>query len=217
MKNWSEFKDFGLYLVTDHDLCLGRPILDVVEQAIAGGVKTVQIREKHGNTRDFLALAKLLVRDVQSKGVPVIINDRVDIALASGAAGVHVGQSDMPADEARKILGENAIIGISTPTMEALKACYTLPVQYLASGPVFPTKTKTDTAMNWGLDKMKEAKEFLLSVNCHIPFMAIGGITPENSKSILETGVESLAVVSALCSAKDPKIAAQEFCKAWEK
>lgn len=215
MKDWSQFRDFGLYLVTDSDLCLGRPILDVVLAAVQGGVQTVQIREKQGNTRDFLELAKLLVREVQSKNIPIIINDRVDIALASHAAGVHVGQSDMPPEDARKLLGEKAIIGMTAPTMQCLAGAILEPVQYVAVGPVFATQTKKNTAPPWGLDGMRKVRAFLHEKKSAMPFMTIGGINENNAKEILRTGVDSLAIVSTICSAKDPAKVSANLRSLW--
>ncbi len=213
MKNWSEFSNFGLYLVTDQDLCLGRPILDVVRQAVAGGVNAVQIREKTGNTRDFLALAKLLVREIQSQNIPIIINDRIDIALASDAAGVHIGQSDMPVEDARKLLGSKKIIGLTVPSMEILEKSHDADVQYLAVSPVFLTNTKKDTAPAWGIEGMKKVRQFLDTVSYKKPLMTIGGINKDNAKQIVEAGIDSLAVVSAICSAKDPKLASLEIAQ----
>ena len=215
MKDWSGFRNFGLYLVTDNDLCLGRPVLDVVRAAVAGGVQTVQIREKKGNTRDFLELAKLLVREIQPQNIPVIINDRVDIALASGAAGVHVGQSDMPALDARRLLGEKFIVGLTVPTMEILEKSLALPIQYIAVSPVFLTQTKTDTAPAWGIEGMQKARKYLDDRNSKMPLMTIGGIDAKNAKDLLDSGIDSLAVVSAICSAKDPTLASREILKAW--
>ena len=216
MKDWSQFRDFGLYLVTDKDLCMGRPVLDVVRSAVRGGVQAVQIREKSGHTRDFLELAKLLVREIQSQGVPVIINDRVDIALASGAAGVHVGQSDMPILDARNLLGERALLGLTIPNMDILKESLSLPVQYVAVGPVFPTTTKANAAPAWGIEGMKTARAYLDSVNCSLPLMTIGGINAGNAKSIIDAGIDSLAVVSAICSAQSPELASREILTAWQ-
>ncbi len=216
MEDWTKFENYDLYLVTDHDLCLGRPILDVVRAAIQGGVRAVQIREKNNNTRDFLELAKLLVREIQSQNIPIIINDRVDIALASAAAGVHIGQSDMPIHDARNLLGKHKIIGLTVPNMEILKTSYDLPVEYLAVSPVFLTNTKKDTAPAWGLDGMRQAREFLNSVGYTKTLMTIGGINKDNAKDILEAGIDSLAVVSAICSAQDPKLAALEIAKHWK-
>lgn len=215
---WSDFRDFGLYLVTDQDLCMGRPLTDVVLQAVQAGVQAVQIREKNNNTRDFLALAKVLVKEVQVRyNIPVIINDRVDIALACGAAGVHLGQSDMPVFEARRLMGTRKIIGLTAPTMEALEQGIKEEIQYIAVSPVFPTNTKKDTAPAWGIEGMKKARAFMTEKNCSIPLMTIGGINTQNAKEVLDAGIDSIAVVSAICSAKDISAAVKEFLKAFQK
>lgn len=118
MKHWREYDNYGVYLVTDRALCLGRPLDDVVLAAVRGGAGAVQLREKQASTREFLELARALVSRLQPMGIPLIINDRADIALASGAAGLHVGQSDLPPEDARRLMGENAIIGLSVETRE---------------------------------------------------------------------------------------------------
>lgn len=212
MAEWSEFRDYGLYLVTDQDLCKGRPLLDVVLAAVQGGVNAVQIREKNNNTRDFLALAKLLVREVQTKkNIPIIINDRVDIALASGAAGVHLGQSDMPIVDARRLLGTRRIIGRTAPTMEDLERSIKEEVNYIAVSPVFPTTTKKDAAPAWGLEGMVKARQFMNDHHCTIPLMTIGGINLDNAKDVLNTGIDSIAVVSAICSADNVEETVKQF------
>lgn len=215
---WSDFRDFGLYLVTDQDLCLGRPLTDVVLQAVQAGVQAVQIREKNNNTRDFLALAKVLVKEVQVRyNIPVIINDRVDIALACGAAGVHLGQSDMPVADARRLMGTRRIIGLTAPTMQDLEQAIKEEIQYVAVSPVFPTNTKKDTAPAWGLEGMRKARAFMDEKNCTIPLMTIGGINTQNAGEILNAGIDSIAVVSAICSAPDVGAAVKEFLRAFQK
>lgn len=210
-KDWTTYTDYALYLVTDRDLCLGRPLINIVRAAISGGVKMVQIREKHSNTRDFLELAKLLVQEIQSQGIPIIINDRVDIALASGAAGVHVGQSDMPVKDVRALLGPRAIIGLSVENEGQILKTEQEPVQYLGISPVFATSTKTDTAHAWGLEGLRKARSLT-----SLPLVAIGGINDTNAGEVLQAGANSLAVVSAICSATDPKMAAQKLCSIWQ-
>ncbi len=216
MKDWSQFRDFNVYLVTDTDLCLGRPVLDVVNEAVAGGISVVQIREKNAKTRDFLELAKLLVDQVQSKGIPILINDRIDIALASNAAGVHIGQSDMPVSDARLLLGDKKIIGLTTPSLEIFKASVELPVQYLAAGPVYATNTKKDTAPEWGLEGMKTLRAHLDSIQSKMPLMTIGGINAQNAKGIYDAGVDSIAIVSAICSAKNVEESTRQICAAFK-
>ncbi len=215
MKDWSTYKDFGVYLVTDTELCMGRAVLDVVNEAIEGGVRAVQIREKNSNTREFLELAKYLVENVQSKNIPILINDRVDIALASNAAGVHIGQSDMPVEDARRLLGNDKIIGLTTPSFEIFKNSVNLPVQYLAAGPVYATTTKTNTAPVWGLEGMKKLRAYLDEIGSSMPLMTIGGIDASNAKGIFDSGVDSIAIVSAICSAKNVKETTIEICKAF--
>lgn len=128
----------------------------------AGGRAGCSDTGKNNNTRDFLALAKVLVKEVQVRyNIPVIINDRVDIALASGAAGVHLGQSDMPVADARRLMGTRRIIGLTAPTMETLERAVKEEVQYIAVSPVFPTETKKDTAPAWGIEGMRRARAFL--------------------------------------------------------
>ena len=159
MKNWRAYRNYGVYLVTDRELCLGRPLDEVVLAAVRGGAGAVQLREKHADSREFLALARALVSRLQPMGIPLIVNDRADIALAAGAAGLHVGQSDLPPEDARRLMGENAIIGLSVETREELLAAEKLDIDYVGISPVFATPTKTDTLAPWGLDGLRWARE----------------------------------------------------------
>ena len=155
MKNWRAYRNYGVYLVTDRELCLGRPLDEVVLAAVRGGAGAVQLREKHADSREFLALARALVSRLQPMGIPLIVNDRADIALAAGAAGLHVGQSDLPPEDARRLMGENAIIGLSVETREELLAAEKLDIDYVGISPVFATPTKTDTREPWGLSGLR--------------------------------------------------------------
>lgn len=206
MNNWREYKNYGVYLVTDRALCLGRPLDEVVLAAVRGGAGAVQLREKHADSREFLALARALVSRLQPMGIPLIVNDRADIALAAGAAGLHVGQSDLPPEDARRLMGENAIIGLSVETRQELLAAERLDIDYVGISPVFATPTKTDTLAPWGLDGLRWARE-----HSPLTLVAIGGIHKENAAAVLEAGAHSLAVVSELCSAKDPEEAARSL------
>lgn len=205
--NWRNFKDYSVYLVTDRALCLGKNLLDVVEEAVAGGVSLVQLREKHIDTREFVALARQLVHILAPMGVPLLINDRVDIALASNAAGVHIGQSDMAAQDARALLGPHALIGLSVENMAQLEETMHAPVadsiDYVAISPIFNTSTKQDTAPAWGLEGLYKAAGL-----AQHPLVAIGGINPGNAAQIVAAGAAGLAVVSAICSAPEPRTAA---------
>lgn len=204
--NWRKQTDYRVYLVTDRGLCLGRPLEDVVRAAVRGGATLVQLREKQAASREFLELARLLVRELHPLGVPVIINDRADIALAAGAAGVHVGQSDLPAADARALLGPDAIIGLSVENRDDLLQAVHADVDYLGVSPVFATPTKTDTAPPWGLDGLAWARE-----HTRLPLVAIGGIHENNAAEAIRAGAQGLAVVSELCSAPDPEQAARRL------
>ena len=197
----------GLMLVTDQDLCLGRPLAEVVRQAVLGGVSSVQFRGKQLSTRAFLEQAAALKALLAPLGVPLIINDRVDVALALGVDGVHVGQEDLPATTARRLLGPAAIIGLSVETWEEVERAQDLEVDYLGVSPVFATATKTDTKAPWGLAGLARIKGF-----SRHPLVGIGGISLANCREVALAGADSLAVVSAICSAADPEQAARALC-----
>lgn len=201
--------DCSLYLVTDRPLCLGRDLEDVVSQAIAGGASMVQLREKTAGTREFVELARRLHELLRPLAVPLLINDRVDVALAAGVDGVHLGQSDMEYADARRILGHNALIGLTIDSEEQLVEANALDVDYLGVGPVFPTATKTDHAPVWGVEGIARARE----LSRHA-FVAIGAVKAETAASIIQAGADGIAVVSAICSAPDPGEAAAELLAA---
>ncbi len=196
----------GVYLVTDRGLCLNRSLQDVVLMAVRGGVSYIQLREKDLPTSDFIEEAAAVKKILLPFQVPLIINDRMDVALACGADGVHLGQQDMPYDKARKLMGEKAIIGLSVETWEDVESVEKLDVNYIGVSPVFATPTKTDTKEPWGLAGLKKIKV----VSRHI-LVAIGGINASNAKAVTEAGADCLAVVSAVCSADDPAAAATEL------
>ncbi|EJL83059.1 thiamine-phosphate pyrophosphorylase [Polaromonas sp. CF318] len=192
-----------LYLVTDQALMRGRPLADVVAEAVQGGVSCVQLREKQLGTREFLAQALILKALLAPQGIPLVINDRIDIALASGADGVHLGQSDLPTDEARKLLPPEVFIGWSVESIEDVLQSAAFPVDYLGVSPVFSTPTKTDTKDPWGLEGLA-----VVRAATRLPLVAIGGIHAGNAREVLRAGADGLAVVSALCAADDPRAAA---------
>lgn len=195
-----------LYLVTDRGLSMGRDMVDIVREAVAGGVTMVQLREKDCPMRDFVALGRELVALLRPLGVPLIINDRVDVALACDADGVHIGQSDMPYDIARRLLGPDRIIGLSVESMDDIVAANALDVDYVGVSPVFATSTKTDTARPFGLDGLREAVR--LSVH---PTVAIGGMNARTAADVMACGTDGIAVVSAIVSAESPREAAREL------
>ena len=192
-----------LYLVTDQGLMRDRPLADVVAEAMQGGVSCVQLREKQLGTREFLAQALILKALLAPQGIPLVINDRIDIALACGADGVHLGQNDLPADEARKLLPPAVFIGWSVESMDDVRQSAALPVDYLGVSPVFSTPTKTDTKDPWGLEGLA-----VVRAATRLPLVAIGGIHAGNAREVLRAGADGLAVVSALCAADDPRAAA---------
>lgn len=197
---------YGVYLVTDRGLCRNRPLQDIVMKAVQAGVAYVQLREKDLSTRAFMEEAIAVKKILLPFPVQLIINDRIDVALACGADGVHLGQQDMPYATARKLMGDKAIIGLSVETWEDVEAVEKLDVNYIGVSPVFATPTKTDTKEPWGLMGLKKIKAF-----SRHPLVAIGGINASNAEAVAEVGADCLAVVSAVCSADDPAAAAAKL------
>ena len=196
--------DLSLYLVTDKSDDVEK-FLNTIEEAIKGGVTVVQIREKTAETLDFYNLA-LQVKEITTKyNVPLIINDRVDVALAIDADGVHVGQSDMPCDVTRKLIGEDKILGVSAATIDEARKAEEDGADYIGTGAVFPTATKDDAP---SITK-QDLKDVVDSIS--IPVVAIGGITLENASQLKDTGIAGLSVVSAIMSAENPKKASQNL------
>jgi thiamine-phosphate pyrophosphorylase len=196
----------GLYLVTDRRLCGGKPLEEVIVKAVKGGVAYVQLREKDLSTRSFVEEAKRVKKFLAPCKVPLIINDRVDVALACGADGVHIGQNDMPYEIVRKLMGPKAIIGLSVETWEDVEASQKLDVSYIGVSPVFSTPTKTDTKEPWGLKGLAEIKAY-----SRHPSVAIGGINESNVTEVVKAGADCIAVVSAICAAPDPEMAARKI------
>ena len=196
--------DLSLYLVTDNSDDEEK-FLKTIEEAILGGVTVVQIREKTADTLDFYNLA-VKVKEITPKyDVDLIINDRVDVALAIDADGVHVGQSDMPCDITRKLIGEDKILGVSAATIEEAKKAENDGADYIGTGAVFPTSTKDDAPSITKQDLIDIVK----SIN--IPVVAIGGITLENASELKDTGIAGLSLVSAIMGADNPKKASEKL------
>lgn len=198
--------NLDLHLVTDRNLSRGRHLLEIVRAAVAGGVRVVQLREKDCSTREFLELGRAVAAELKPRSVPLLINDRVDIALAIGADGVHIGQSDMPYSEARLLLGPKALIGLSVESVADALAAEPFDVAYLGLSPVYATATKSDLKQPLGLSGIREIQ----AVSRH-RLVAIGGIHAGNTRDILAAGADGVAVVSAICSADDPAQATREF------
>ena len=195
-----------LYLVTDRPLSLGRDIEEIVREAVEGGATIVQLREKECPTGEFVTLARRLKALLAPLGVPLIINDRVDVALAADADGVHIGQSDMPYEDARRLLGYDKIIGLSVENFEDLERANALDVDYIGISPVYGTSTKSDTAEPFGLEGLQRA----VALSVH-PTVAIGGMNAGTIGEVIAAGADGVAVVSAICSAPSPRKAAQEL------
>ena len=192
-----------LYLVTDRNLALGRRLEDVVMAAVRGGVTMVQLREKECTSREFLELALSLKSCLSGSGVPLIINDRVDIALACDADGVHVGQSDLPCDVVRRLMGPDRIVGLSVESIDDAVKANSADVDYIGISPVFSTPTKTDTAPALGLEGIRK----ITAVSRH-PSVRIGGLNCGNAGQVILAGADGVSVVSAIMSAPDPEKAA---------
>lgn len=204
--------DLRLYLVTDRPACLGRPLQDIVAAAVAGGASAVQLREKKASTREFVQLARALKKLLDPHKVPLIINDRIDVALAAKAHGVHVGQDDMHPADVRALIGPHMLLGLSVTGEAELLAARDAPVDYLGFGPIHDTPTKTDAGQAQGLGGVELAKTM-----ARAPFVAIGGVNAANCADIIRAGAHGVAVVSAICSAKDPRRAAEELRREIEK
>lgn len=198
--------DYSLYLVTDRELTLNRDLLFVIEEAILGGVSVIQLREKNCSSREFYDIALQVSQLTKKHKVPLIINDRLDIALAVNAEGLHIGQSDIPYPIARKLLGKDAIIGLSVESLQDARVAESLDADYLGISPVFSTNTKTDTAHPLGIQGIKDIKSF-----SRHKLVAIGGINLNNTKEIIQAGADGIAVVSAICSAQSPRKASVDL------
>lgn len=198
--------DYSLYLCTDRNLLNGKNFEETVELAIKGGVSIVQLREKNCSSRKFLEIATS-VKNITSKyKIPLIINDRLDICLAVDAAGVHIGQDDLPCETAREILGEEKIIGVSVSTVEEAIQAENDGANYLGVGAIFKTSTKTDAEIVT-LDTLKKIRD-----SVKIPVVAIGGINKDNLSQIKDF-VDGVAVISAIISNENPEDAAKDLLK----
>ena len=201
--------DTTMYFITDSTNYSEEEFLYRVEEACKGGVTLIQLREKERTTREYLALAEKVHEITQRYDIPLIIDDRVDIALAVNAEGVHVGQSDMPVHIARKLMGDDKIIGATTKTVpQAIKA-YEQGADYLGVGAIYPTTTKVKTLLT-SVDTLKEiVKAVPIKVN------AIGGLNKENIHVLKDSGIDGICVVSAIMKADNPCIAAIELREAF--
>ena len=198
--------DYSLYLVTDRGLARGRTNLEIVRAAVYGGATVVQLREKDCSTRDFIEQALTIKDFLKARGIPMIINDRVDVAQAVKADGVHLGQTDMPLEMAKGILGDSMIIGISAESLQDAIEAEKGGADYLGVSPIYATPTKTDTAPPLGLGGLRAIHKAV-----RLPLVGIGGLNKDNSADVIRNGAEGVAVVSAIVAANDPEAAAREL------
>ncbi|MEN6390115.1 MAG: thiamine phosphate synthase [Syntrophomonas sp.] len=203
--------DYTLYLVTDRRFLRGRSLIDEVLKSVRGGVSMVQLREKEAGSREFYQVALSLKTALQESGVPLIINDRLDIAMAVDADGLHIGQEDLPLSEVIRLWGKEKIIGLSVSSLEEAREGEKGGAGYLGLGPVYATATKTDAADPTGLMLLSEVKS---SVN--IPVVAIGGIDMSNLAAVRDNGADGAAVVSCLMDAPDIEKSAREMVELWK-
>ncbi len=198
--------DLTLYLVIGPDDVPGRSVAAVTAAAVAGGVTLVQLRDKTAPDAEMVELAQSLQEILAPRALPLIINDRIEVARDVGAAGVHLGIDDRPAVEAREALGPEAIIGVSAGTQEEADLVDPGVVDYVGTGAVYATATKADAGAAIGLDGLTALRRRLA-----LPIVAIGGIGLSTAAAVAATGVEGIAVVSAICGAVDPEAAARDL------
>lgn len=196
-------KDFKLYVIIDSRAANGRSLTDVALEAAEGGADIIQLREKDMAAREVVDLGRAIRKAIAGRDTLFIINDRPDIALAAGADGVHIGQDDIPPDFARAIIGKDKILGISTHSLAQALSAQKSGADYIGVGPVFSTPTKPDSEAV-GLGLVREVRK---AVN--IPFVAIGGINADNIAQVIGAGAGRIAVVRAVCGAKDVRNAAR--------
>ncbi len=200
--------NLSLYLVADVDYAPGKDVVALAVAAVRGGVTIVQLRAKGSETRGFLELATRMASALKRRSVPLIINDRVDIALACGADGVHLGQDDMPLDAARKLLGGVKIIGVSANTLKEAREAERLGADYVGLGPIYATTTKDTDLPVLGPEGIRRMRQKI-----GIPIVAIGGINAGNAAAVMKAGAAGVAVVSAILGAPDVRLAAADLKK----
>jgi len=195
----------GLYLIVDPEQTAGRDPVDVTRQALRGGVTLVQYRDKLRDKGDQLPVIEALLALCRGAGVPLLINDHIDLALAASADGVHVGQHDLPVDVARRLLPPGAIVGCSTNNPAEARVAETAGASYIAVGRIFPTQSKLNTRAA-SLDTIRRVRAAV-----SVPVVAIGGITAENVRQVIEAGADAAALIAAVCGAADVERAASDI------
>ncbi len=201
--------DWTLYFVADVSAARGRDLVSLVEAAAEGGVTAVQLRAKDLGTRDLLDLARRLVERLAARRIPLLINDRVDVALACGAAGVHLGQDDLPLADARGLLGRARTIGLSVNTLREAQAAEAAGADYIGLGPVFATATKATGLPILGVEGLSWVR-----TKVDLPLIGIGGVNEQNARRLVEAGADGVAVISAIMDAPDAAVAARRLRQA---
>ena len=203
-------KNIGvLHVITDTTLQSRFTHVELAELAIAGGADTVQFRQKHGTTRELIAMAQGMQTVCKKHKVPLIVNDRADIALAVDATGAHFGQDDMPVSIGRQILSTKAIIGASARTEEKILAAISEGADYIGFGPIYGTTSKSDAEMPKGLERLRRMCDIAAC-----PVIAIGGITVQTAGDVIRAGAHGIAVISAVCVHPEPTVATQALLNA---
>ena len=202
----------GIYLVVGHQEANLHGLDETIVDAVHGGISMIQIREKLGDTQALVEQAKSIKSYLSGKNIPLIINDRIDIALKSGADGVHLGQSDLPPEDARELLGPKAIIGLTVNSLAQLEKGDQSTADYLACGSVFPTVTKKNISAIWGIEELSKARKMTSK-----PLFAIGGINENNLAEVAATGVDGIAVISAICQAQNVEKATGQLVSLFHK
>lgn len=204
--------DYSLYLITDRTLVGSKEFYTSIRNALEGGVTLLQVREKDASVQEFYNIGLNLKKIAREYRVPLIVNDRVDIALALDADGIHIGQGDLPPAVIRRIIGPNKILGYSVSNLEQARAGERLGVDYLGAGPVYATGSKADASSPIGLNVLKNIKE-----SVSIPVVGIGGIGLANLAEVKDTGIDGISVISAILSQEDPSRAARELGDLWRR
>ena len=192
-----------LYLVTDPELCSQHGLLETVRDAVRGGVTAVQLRDKTATTSALVKMGRDIATGLADTGVPLIVNDNVEAAIAIGADGLHVGQGDMKVDEARRLIGPDMLLGLSCETVEDARMTDPAIVDYIGVSPVFATPTKTDHSLAVGIEGLRA-----IAAATPVPKVAIGGLKSHHFEAIFENGADGVAVVSAICGQPDAEAAA---------
>jgi thiamine-phosphate pyrophosphorylase len=200
--------DLSVYLITDRTLCGARGVLDTVREAIAGGVSVVQLRDPEAKTRALVEEARALVALLRPAKIPFIVNDRIDVALAADADGVHVGQKDMTVTDARRLIGQSRILGLSITSEADLDGADLTGVDYLGVGPIYATATKPDASPPIAVGGLRAVAR-----RSALPIVAIGGMHAGNAEEAIDAGAHGVAVVSAICAATDALVATAELAK----